>query len=157
MTFLLARKHTQHICLQKIEVLQAWTPVSSEKSLQKAEEARARKIIQETSHPTQSALAKRVAAEANEAEGMPNTHTAMDSENQEEQKASRGLASANEETRRRVAQAGGKAPHVREDSETGEQVSSRGLASADPETRRRVAQAGGRASRGGGRKPKEAQ
>ena len=46
----------------------------------------------------------------------------------------RGLASASEETRQRVARKGGVAPHQK-----------RGLAAADPETRLRVARAGGEA------------
>jgi general stress protein YciG len=46
----------------------------------------------------------------------------------------RGLASANEETRQRVARKGGIAPHMK-----------RGLAAANPETRNRVAKAGGEA------------
>jgi general stress protein YciG len=48
--------------------------------------------------------------------------------------ARRGLASANEETRQRVARKGGVAPHQK-----------RGLAAANPETRNRVAKAGGEA------------
>ncbi len=52
----------------------------------------------------------------------------------------RGLASANQKTRQRVARAGGMAQH-----------SKRGLEAADEATRKRVARAGGRASRGGGR------
>jgi len=48
--------------------------------------------------------------------------------------ARRGLASANEETRQRVARKGGVAPHQK-----------RGLAAAKPETRMRVAKAGGEA------------
>jgi len=50
----------------------------------------------------------------------------------------RGLASADPETRARVARAGGYAPH-RE----------RGLQAASPETRERVARMGGVASHGG--------
>ena len=46
----------------------------------------------------------------------------------------RGLASASEETRQRVARKGGIAPHQK-----------RGLAAANPETRMRVAKAGGEA------------
>ena len=46
----------------------------------------------------------------------------------------RGLASASEETRQRVARKGGVAPHQK-----------RGLAAANPETRLRVARAGGEA------------
>jgi len=48
--------------------------------------------------------------------------------------ARKGLASANEETRQRVARKGGIAPHQK-----------RGLAAANPETRMRVAKAGGEA------------
>jgi len=47
----------------------------------------------------------------------------------------RGLASADEETRERVASEGGKAPHKK-----------RGLQAADEETRERVASEGGKAS-----------
>jgi hypothetical protein len=46
----------------------------------------------------------------------------------------RGLASADEETRERVARAGGEAPH-----------NERGLQAADEETRKRVAREGGNA------------
>jgi hypothetical protein len=46
----------------------------------------------------------------------------------------RGLASADEETRERVARAGGEAPH-----------DERGLQAADEETRKRVARKGGKA------------
>jgi hypothetical protein len=53
----------------------------------------------------------------------------------------RGLASADEKTRKRVASEGGKAPH-----------DERGLEAADEETRKRVAREGGKASHGGGRK-----
>ena len=53
----------------------------------------------------------------------------------------RGLASANDETRARVAREGGKAPH-------GE----RGLQATDDETRARVAREGGKASHGGRRR-----
>ena len=49
-------------------------------------------------------------------------------------RAKRGLASANEETRERVARGGGVAPH-----------NIRGLAAANIETRLRVARAGGEA------------
>ena len=49
-------------------------------------------------------------------------------------RARRGLASANEETRQRVARKGGIAPHQK-----------RGLAAANSETRLRVAKAGGEA------------
>ena len=47
----------------------------------------------------------------------------------------RGLASADEETRERVAKKGGEAPHDK-----------RGLQAADEETRQRVASEGGKAS-----------
>jgi hypothetical protein len=50
--------------------------------------------------------------------------------------AKRGLASASKATRRRVAAAGGKAPHRM-----------RGLQAASLQTRRRVAAMGGKASR----------
>ena len=50
-------------------------------------------------------------------------------------KRNRGLASANKETRIRVASKGGKAPHTE-----------RGLEAANPDTRRRVASKGGKAS-----------
>ena len=53
----------------------------------------------------------------------------------------RGLASADEKTRKRVASEGGKAPH-----------DERGLEAADQETSERVAREGGKASSGGGRK-----
>jgi hypothetical protein len=53
----------------------------------------------------------------------------------------RGLASADEKTRKRVASEGGSAPH-----------DERGLEAADEETRERVAREGGKASSGGGRK-----
>ncbi len=46
----------------------------------------------------------------------------------------RGLAAASPETRKRVAEAGGNAPH-----------DERGLEAADQETRERVAKAGGQA------------
>jgi general stress protein YciG len=49
-------------------------------------------------------------------------------------RARRGLASANEETRQRVARKGGIAPHQK-----------RGLAAANSDTRLRVAKAGGEA------------
>lgn len=48
--------------------------------------------------------------------------------------SNRGLASADEETRERVARAGGEAPH-----------DERGLQAADEETRKRVAREGGKA------------
>ena len=47
----------------------------------------------------------------------------------------RGLASADEDTRERVAKKGGEAPHEK-----------RGLQAADEETRERVAREGGKAS-----------
>ncbi len=53
------------------------------------------------------------------------------------QESTRGLASADEATRKRVAKAGGEAPHPH----------GRGLQNADDETKARVARAGGRASR----------
>ena len=53
----------------------------------------------------------------------------------------KGLASADEKTRKRVASEGGSAPH-----------DERGLEAADQETRERVAREGGKASSGGGRK-----
>ena len=56
-------------------------------------------------------------------------------------KENRGLASADEKTRKRVASQGGRAPH-----------DERGLEAADKETRKRVASQGGKASHGGGRK-----
>jgi general stress protein YciG len=52
----------------------------------------------------------------------------------------RGLASADEQTKKRVASAGGSAPH-----------DERGLQAADEETKERVARKGGEASHGGGR------
>jgi hypothetical protein len=52
----------------------------------------------------------------------------------------RGLASADEKTKKRVASEGGKAPH-----------DERGLEAADEETRERVAREGRKASRGDGR------
>ncbi len=53
----------------------------------------------------------------------------------------RGLASADEKTRKRVASKGGKASHGK-----------RGLEAASKKTRKRVASKGGKASRSGGRK-----
>jgi general stress protein YciG len=53
----------------------------------------------------------------------------------------RGLASADEKTKKRVASEGGSAPH-----------DERGLEATDQETRERVAREGGKASHGGGRK-----
>ena len=50
----------------------------------------------------------------------------------------RGLASADEQTRKEVAKKGGEAPHEE-----------RGLQAADEETRERVAREGGKASHGG--------
>jgi hypothetical protein len=52
----------------------------------------------------------------------------------------RGLASADEKTRKRVASEGGSASH-----------DERGLQAADEETKKRVAREGGKASHGGGR------
>ena len=52
----------------------------------------------------------------------------------------RGLASADEKTRERVAREGGKAPHEE-----------RGLEAADENKRERVAREGGKASSGGGK------
>jgi hypothetical protein len=51
----------------------------------------------------------------------------------------RGLASADEKTRKRVASEGGKTPHYEH-----------GLEAADEETRKRVSRQGGKASSGGG-------
>jgi hypothetical protein len=53
----------------------------------------------------------------------------------------RGLASADEKTKKRVSSEGGKAPH-----------DERGLEATDEETRKRVAREGGKTSSGGGRK-----
>ena len=53
-------------------------------------------------------------------------------------KNNRGLASADEKTRKKVASKGGKASH-----------SERGLESASKETRKKVASKGGKASRSG--------
>jgi general stress protein YciG len=53
----------------------------------------------------------------------------------------RGLASADEKTKKRVASEGGKAPH-----------DERGLEATDEETRKRIAREGGKASSGGRRK-----
>ena len=55
--------------------------------------------------------------------------------NNNKKDSNRGLASADEETRERVARAGGEAPHEE-----------RGLQAADEETRERVAREGGKAS-----------
>jgi general stress protein YciG len=63
----------------------------------------------------------------------------MAKENQKN--TNRGLASASDETRTRVAREGGKAPH-----------DERGLQATDDETRARVAREGGKASHSGGRK-----
>ncbi len=52
----------------------------------------------------------------------------------------RGLASADEQTKERVARKGGEAPH-----------DERGLQAASEETKERVAREGGEASHGGGR------
>ena len=59
-------------------------------------------------------------------------------------KENRGLASADEKTRKRIASEGGKAPH-----------DERGLEAADEETRERVAREGGKASRGSDKDRKE--
>ena len=53
--------------------------------------------------------------------------------NKNDKNSNRGLASADEETRERVARAGGDAPH-----------DERGLQAADEETRKRVAREGGK-------------
>jgi hypothetical protein len=53
----------------------------------------------------------------------------------------RGLASADEKTRKRVASEGGKASH-----------DEHGLEAADEETKERIAREGEKASHGGGRK-----
>ncbi len=53
--------------------------------------------------------------------------------NKNDKNSNRGLASADEETRERVARAGGEAPH-----------DERGLQAADKETRERVAREGGK-------------
>ena len=55
-------------------------------------------------------------------------------DNKNDKNSNRGLASADEETRERVARAGGEAPHEE-----------RGLQAADEETRKRVAREGGKA------------
>jgi hypothetical protein len=55
--------------------------------------------------------------------------------NDNKKDSNRGLASADEETRERVARAGGEAPHEE-----------RGLQAADEQTRERVAREGGKAS-----------
>lgn len=54
--------------------------------------------------------------------------------NKNDKNSNRGLASADEETRERVARAGGEAPH-----------DERGLQTSDEETRKRVAREGGKA------------
>ena len=54
-------------------------------------------------------------------------------DNKNNNNSNRGLASADEETRERVARAGGEAPH-----------DERGLQAADDETRKRVAREGGK-------------
>jgi hypothetical protein len=56
------------------------------------------------------------------------------SQNNNNKNDKRGLASADEETKERVARAGGEAPH-----------DERGLQAADEETRKRVAREGGKA------------
>jgi general stress protein YciG len=61
-------------------------------------------------------------------------------------KSDRGLASADKETRERVAREGGKS-HGSGRNSGGD--SDRGLASADKETTERVAREGGKTSRGG--------
>ena len=53
--------------------------------------------------------------------------------NKNDKNSNRGLASADEETRERVARAGGEAPH-----------DERELQAADEETRKRVAREGGK-------------
>ena len=53
--------------------------------------------------------------------------------NKNDKNSNKGLASADEETRERVARAGGEAPH-----------DERGLQAADEETRKRVAREGGK-------------
>ena len=53
--------------------------------------------------------------------------------NKNDKNSNRGLASADEETRERVARSGGEAPH-----------DERGLQAADEETRKRVAREGGK-------------
>jgi hypothetical protein len=53
--------------------------------------------------------------------------------NKNDKNSNRGLASADEETRERVARAGGEAPH-----------DERGLQAADEETRKRVDREGGK-------------
>ena len=55
--------------------------------------------------------------------------------------SNRGLASADEETKERVARKGGEASHEK-----------RGLQAADEETKEEVARKGGESSHGGGRK-----
>ena len=59
----------------------------------------------------------------------------MTQNNEKDSDDNRGLASANEETRERVAKKGGDAPHEK-----------RGLQAADEKTRQRVASEGGKAS-----------
>jgi len=61
-------------------------------------------------------------------------------------KSDRGLASADKQTRERVAREGGKASGGGGNSGSN---SDRGLASADKETRERVSREGGKASGGG--------
>jgi general stress protein YciG len=58
-----------------------------------------------------------------------------------EKNSNRGLASADERTRREVASKGGSAPHQK-----------RGLQASDEQTKKRVSQAGGHASHSGGRR-----
>jgi hypothetical protein len=59
---------------------------------------------------------------------------AQDKDSKKDNNSNRGLASADEETRERVARAGGEAPHEK-----------RGLQAADEKTRERVAREGGKA------------
>jgi hypothetical protein len=61
-------------------------------------------------------------------------HLITMSQNNNNKNDKRGLASADEETKERVARAGGEAPH-----------DERGLQAADEETRKRVAREGGKA------------
>lgn len=57
----------------------------------------------------------------------------MSKDNGKDKNNNRGLASADEQTRERVARAGGEAPHEK-----------RGLQAADEQTRERVARKGGK-------------
>ena len=63
---------------------------------------------------------------------LPHLNTMWQNNNNKNDK--RGLASADEETRERVARAGGEAPH-----------DERGLQAADEKTKQRVAREGGKA------------